>query len=790
MREVNLKILGMDCAACVARLDESILKEKGVQAVAVNYAAACARIQYDEEQTDLAHLAMRVKKTGYQVPLEQTDLCCRNLQEKYPEAEKYLQSVFGVKETEADFASGTLTVTCWPVQVEARQLLDACRSAGLEAEVAEIRGGEEEQQLQKRIRLLRALVAAAILTVPLMWEIAPKIQFLFGTAIALGPAMVFYRGALRGIRNKSLGMDFLVAASTTILYLYSTYIAFTVTGYVKLYYSAQGVLVSLILFGKYLEATAESETSGAIRKLLRLQPKTAMVEKDGRWQETDIDDIQQHDVVLVRPGERIPVDGIILEGQCAVDESMLTGESMPVDHSAGDHVIGGSLNRDGTVRIAAENLGKQSTLSRIVEIVRRAQNSKAPIQRFADRIASWFVPAVVLIAAAVFAAWYFWVRPGEFPPAMLACCDVLAIACPCALGLATPTSLMVGSGRAAELGILFRGGEELEKACEATTVIFDKTGTLTEGKPEVTDVLCVKGTPEDLVRLAAGLEYRSDHPLARAITEYAAGLGEGVLPPHAEQVRYIAGRGLQGTVDGRSTLCGSREFLAENGIDIEPLRKMRDLRREAKSEICLAQEGTLQGVFGVADRLKPGVPAMIRNLEEQGYTVGMLTGDSRETAEAIGAQAGISPEHIYWQVLPAEKEEKVEELKKRGVRVCMVGDGINDTPTLAAADVSVAMGTGSEIAVEAAGILLASGNVEKLPDVFQLSQITMRNVRQNITWAFCYNLIGIPAAAIGILHPSICATLMSLSSIGVLMHALKLRHALEKSKTGGNRNAG
>jgi Cu+-exporting ATPase len=783
MREVNLKILGMDCAACVARLDESIRKEKGVQSAVVNYAAACAHIQYDETQTDLANIALRIKKTGYRVPLEQTDLHCKNLQEGYAEAEKQLKSVFGVKETEADFAAGTLTVTCWPVQVEARQLLDACRSVGLEAEVTEMRGGEEDQQIQKRIQLLRALIAAAILTVPLMWEIAPKIQFLFGTAIALGPAMIFYRGAVRGIRNKSLGMDFLVAASTSILYLYSTYTAFTVTGYVKLYYSAQGVLVSLILFGKYLEATAESETSGAIRKLLRLQPKTAMVEKDGRWQEMDIDDIQQHDVVLVRPGERIPVDGIILDGQCAVDESMLTGESLPVDHCAGDRVIGGSLNRDGTVRVAAENLGKQSTLNRIVEVVRNAQNSKAPIQRYADRIASWFVPAVVLIAAAVFAVWYIWVRPGEFPPAMLACCDVLAIACPCALGLATPTSLMVGSGRAAELGILFRSGEDLEKACEAKTVVFDKTGTLTEGRPEVTDILSVGGPPDDLVRIAAGLEYRSDHPLARAITEYAAGVSGSELPPHVENVLYVAGKGLQGSVDGKETFCGSREFLQEKGIDVSALRNMRDLRKESKSEVCLAQEGKLNGIFGIADRLKPGVPDMVAKLERQGYTVGMLTGDGQKTAEAIGRQAGILPDRIYWQILPEKKAAKIEELK-RETKVCMVGDGINDTPALAAADVSVAMGTGSEIAIDSAGVLLASGNVEKLPEVFELSRLTMRNVRQNITWAFCYNLIGIPAAAIGILHPSICATLMSLSSIGVMLHALRLRHALEKKQSG------
>lgn len=729
MKDISLRILDMECAACVARLDRALEKLPGVQRAAVNHTAASALITYDEGVTDLAAIATRVKRVGFRVPVEERDLL--------PAEADALRAVLGVKDVAVQ-ADGTLTAYLWPIGVDGRDLAAACADAGCAVTLGELRGGDADQELEKRMDLLKTLVTSACCTAPLMLEMHPKLQFLAGTALQFGPGRYFYKSAWRGARNRTFGMDFLVSLSSTLIYLYSAYVTFTPRTSYKLYFASDGVLLSLILFGKYMEQVAAGEANSAIRRLMHLQPRTAVVQRGDTFVELPVDQIAEHDRVRIRPGERVPVDGTIVSGRCAVDESMLTGESMPVDKAPGDKVIGGSLNRSGSAIVSAEALGKASVLEQIIQIVRQAQCEKAPVQRFADKVARWFVPGVIGAAALTFLAWYRRVAPRNLERALLTCCDVLSVACPCALGLATPTGIMVGSGRAAEHGILFKSGVELENAYKADCVVFDKTGTLTNGAPALTDV-CPCGTvqPETLVRLAAALEQCSDHPLARAVTAYAQQQSDVPLP-QAEDFSYELGRGVRGTVAGAAVVCGSRTWLDELGIDTAPLAALPDLRAQAKTELCVARDGIVLGTLGI--------------------------------------------DHALSEARPDEKAAAIERLRAQGKTVCMVGDGINDTPALAVADCAVAMGGGSDIAIESAGILLPSGNLEKLPELFDISRATIRTIRQNLTWALFYNLVSIPVAALGVLHPSICATAMSASSIGVLMHSLRLKDGGKKER--------
>lgn len=682
MKDISLRILDMECAACVARLDRALEKLPGVQRAEVNYTAASALITYDERVTDLAAIAARVKRAGFRVPVEEQDLLPAEADaETAAAAAAALRAVFGVKGVAVQ-VDGTLTAYLWPIGVDGRDLASACAGAGCAVTPGELRGGDADQELEKRMDLLKTLVTSACCTAPLMLEMHPKLQFLAGTALQFGPGRYFYKSAWRGLRNRTFGMDFLVSLSSTLIYLYSAYVTGTPRRSYKLYFASDGVLLSLILFGKYMEQVAAGEANSAIRKLMHLQPRTAMVQRGDTFVELPVDQIAEHDRVRIRPGERVPVDGTVVSGQCAVDESMLTGESMPVDKAPGDKVIGDSLNRAGSAIVSAEALGKASVLEQIIQIVRQAQCEKAPVQRFADKVARWFVPGVIGAAALTFLVWYRRVAPRNLERALLTCCDVLSVACPCALGLATPTGLMVGSGRAAEHGILFKSGAELENAYKADCVVFDKTGTLTNGAPALTDV-------------------------------------------------------------------------------------------------CPCS-GVVLGALGIADTHKSEAAAVVAQLRAAGKEVWMMTGDHARTAEAIAAKVGI--DHVLSEVRPDEKAAAIERLRARGKTVCMVGDGINDTPALAVADCAVAMGGGSDIAIESAGILLPSGNLEKLPELFDISRATIRTIRQNLTWALFYNLVSIPVAALGVLHPSICATAMSASSIGVLMHSLRLKDSGKKER--------
>ena len=771
MTDISLKILDMECAACVRRLGKVISAQKGVARAEINFAASTAAVSYDEGVTDIAMIAATVRKAGFRVPIEEQELIpAGEIPEGVADA---LSSVFGVKSV--TIADGKITVCLWPVDIQARELVAACADCGCTVTAGERRGGDEDQELDKRMGLLQKLIGSAAATSLLMLELHPKAQFAVATALQFGPGRYFYKGALRDLRNRSFGMDTLISLSSTLIYLYSSHVAFTRKRNFTLYFGSDGVLLSLILFGKYIEQMAAGEANGAIRKLLHLQPKTAAVLVDGAVTEKPVDGIVHGDIVLVRAGERIAVDGTIMQGDCAVDESMLTGESLPVDKHPGDKVIGGSLCRAGAAKVTAEGLGKDSVLQQIVAAVRRAQCEKAPVQKFADSVAGWFVPAVVAAAAATFALWFKKLRPHDLEKALVTCCDVLSVACPCALGLATPTALMVASGAAAENGVLYSSGRFIENARKADTVVFDKTGTITKGSPEVTEILSLNGMDETaLLHLVASAEAMSDHPVAKAVVAHAKGVFGDFAPDPATDFEAVAGRGIKCSVNGKALICGSRRFLADNSIDAE------NLPDGTGTEVCAAYDGVLVGLVRVADVIKPEAREVVEKLKASGRQVWLVTGDNEQTARDIAAEAGI--ENVKANVLPTEKADIIARLKAEGRTICMVGDGVNDTPALAGADCSVAMGSGSDIAIESAGILLPSGDLKKLPEVFGLSEKTMRVVNQNLRWALVYNALSIPIAAAGVLHPSICATSMSLSSIGVLFNSLKLQNGRKERR--------
>lgn len=776
MKEIVIKICGIDCAACVDRLNRTLGETEGVLEAAVNYAAGSAYLRYDEEKLGIPDIARCIRKAGYEVPLGRAELYCEGLD---PErSDEYIAAVSAIDEVQsASFCDGnaTMELLLWPVGADIGKPIAALRELGVWAKPGEISDGDEEYTMRKRMELLRLITVGTFCTIPLLWDIHHIAQFILASIVQFWPGAYFYRSAFRSLRNRTVSMDLLVATSTTIIYLYSSYQAFYVPIEKMLYFMSGTVLITLLLFGKYLELIAMGETANSIKKLMRLQAKTAVVIRDGEEKELPIDEIEEHDTVIVRPGERIPVDGVIIEGSCAVDESMLTGESLPVEKNEGDELVGGTLNRSGTVRLSALRLGKESVLSQIIDTVRRAQSSKAPVQRLADKIASVFVPIVLVLSAAVFCVWYFVAAPGDLDRALYCVCSLTVIACPCALGLATPTALMVGAGRAAELGVLYRDGAELELAHKVSTVVFDKTGTLTEGKPEVCGMhTCPDADAETALIFAAALERLSLHPLSAAVTSYAAYRFPNALPPAVEGFEEVAGMGLSGTVSGERVVCGNRKLLLSFGVDTSVLPEPEG----TAAELCIAVgERALAAVY-VADRLRAKSAETVARLKRSGIEVWMLTGDNDKTAKAIASECGI--DRVISSVLPEEKAAKIAELKSGGRVVAMVGDGINDAPALAQADLAIAMGSGSDIAADSAGVVLLGGRIEATVTALRLSKNTMRTVRQNLLWAVLYNVICIPAAAFGIVNPSMAAAAMTLSSNGVLLNSLRLQKAGEK----------
>ncbi|MGG0865351.1 copper-translocating P-type ATPase, partial [Bacillus subtilis] len=633
-----------------------------------------------------------------------------------------------------------------------------------------------------------------ILSFPLLWAMVshfeftraiwlpdmfmnPWVQFALATPVQFIVGKQFYVGAFKALRNKSANMDVLVALGTSAAYFYSLYLSLMSIGsgahMIELYYETSAVLITLILLGKLFEAKAKGRSSEAIKKLMGLQAKNATVVRDDKEIMIPIEEVLEGDIVYVKPGEKIPVDGEIVEGQSAVDESMLTGESIPIDKNVGDTVIGSTINKNGFLKIKATKVGKDTALAQIIKVVEEAQGSKAPIQRLADVISGIFVPIVVGIAVVTFLIWYFVVSPGEFAEALEKFIAVLVIACPCALGLATPTSIMAGSGRAAEFGILFKGGEHLETTHRLDTIILDKTGTVTNGKPSLTDIILAEGIEEsEFLTLVGTAEKNSEHPLAEAIVE---GIREmGIELGSSETFEAVPGFGIQSTVNGKQLFIGTRRLMAKHNIIIQDeLAKMERLEKQGKTAMLVAIEGRYAGIVAVADTIKETSKEAISRLYSMGLDVVMITGDNTQTAQAIADQVGIKK--VIAEVLPEGKAEEVKKLQQSGKKVAMVGDGINDAPALATADIGMAIGTGTDVAMEAADLTLIRGDLTSIADAIFMSKKTITNIKQNLFWALAYNCIGIPIAAAGFLAPWLAGAAMAFSSVSVVLNALRLQ---------------
>ena len=667
--------------------------------------------------------------------------------------EKALNKLEGVTSANVNLSTNKAVVEFPSGVLEDSQIIEAIEKAGYKAEVERDVSSDREKELrEKEIKSLkRSFIISAILTLPLFsamffhmagqmniltngyfqWALATPVQFLIGAR--------FYKGAYKSLRGGGANMDVLIAMGTSAAYFYSVYNIFA--GVHEYYFEASAVIITLILLGKTFEAVAKGKTSEAIKKLMGLQPKTARVLKDGEEKEIPIENLQIGDIIIVKPGEKVPVDGVIVQGSSSLDESMITGESIPVDKGEGDQVVGATINKFGSFRFEAQKIGKDTVLSQIIKLVEDAQGSKAPVQRLADKISGIFVPTVIGIALVTFIAFYF---IDSFNTGLINAVAILVIACPCALGLATPTAIMVGTGKGAENGILIKSGEHLERAHKMDSIIFDKTGTITKGKPDVTDIVSFGEDRKEILRISASVEKTSEHPLGEAIVKKAE--EEGLALSEAESFSAVPGKGLKASFEGREILLGNRKLMRENDIDLTDREKdIEKLETEGKTAMILAVDGRLTGIIAVADGIKETSQAAIRELQDMGLKVFMITGDNERTARAIGAQVGI--ENILADVLPEDKASEVEKLKSQGMHVGMVGDGINDAPALAAADVGFAIGTGTDVAMEAADITLMRGDLEGVVTAMRLSHRTMKTIKQNLFWAFFYNTLGIPFAA-------------------------------------------
>ena len=800
----------MTCANCAANIERGVKKLDGVAEVNVNFASEKAAVAFDPQKLGVEDLIKRIEKTGYGISTSKiefpvTGMTCANCAMNI---ERTLnKKVPGVLAAAVNFASERATVTYIPGVAGIEDMIAAVEKAGygaiapvegLDAEDAEQQAREAEIRDQTHKFIVGVVFALPLFVLSMArdfgligaWSHAGWMNWFFfalATPVQFYTGWDYYKGGLKSLSNKSANMDVLVAMGSSVAYFYSLAVLLVPGFGTHVYFETSAVIITLIKLGKMLESRTKGRTGGAIRKLIGLQPKNAAVVREGIEIEIPITRVVVGDTVIVRPGERISVDGIVLAGESAVDESMLTGEPLPVDKQAGDMVVGGTINGHGLLRFTATRVGRETVLAQIIRLVQEAQGSKAPIQALADRVAAVFVPAVIGIALVVFVLW--WIATGDFVPAMIRLVAVLVIACPCALGLATPTAIMAGTGKGAENGILFKNGAALEMATKLDTIVLDKTGTITLGKPTVSDVVAFDAVASDenrLLEMSAAVERGSEHPVGKAIVRAAHSRGIALEEP--AEFKATGGMGVQALVHDRSVKVGKPKWFEEQSIDLRPAQDyIRTLQSQGKTVMMVVSDKVLCGLIAVSDALKPESKSAIAALHREKLKVVMLTGDNPETARSIAEQVGI--DEVVSEVKPDEKSTKVKALQVEGRRVGMVGDGINDAPALAQADVGLAIGTGTDVAIETADVILSSGSLTGVPRTIAISRATMRTIKENLFWAFGYNIILIPIAA-GILnpidslphflrqlHPIMAALAMAFSSISVVSNSLRLYKA-------------
>jgi P-type Cu+ transporter len=796
IQESQFQITGMTCAACAIRIEKGLNKMEGVEEATVNLALEKATILFDSATRSPADIQKKIQDLGYDVithkiDLDITGMTCAACSARI---EKGLKKMDGVMNANVNLALEKATVEYNPSLLSPKEMIQKVVKLGYEASVKSDETAQEtvDQRLRDIEIQQGKFIFSIILSLPLLWAMVghfsftsflyapdafmnPWVQLFLATPVQFFIGKQFYVGAYKALRNKSANMDVLVALGTSAAYFYSVYLSLGTLGNgmhsVGLYFETSAILITLIILGKLFEAKAKGKSSEAIKKLMGLQAKTAIVLRNGEELEMALEDVVSGDILLVKPGEKIPVDGEILEGRTALDESMITGESIPVDKTIGDMVIGATINKNGFIKIKATKVGKDTALAQIIKVVEEAQGSKAPIQRLADSISGIFVPIVVGIAIFTFIVWYVWVEPGNFANSLEKLIAVLVIACPCALGLATPTSIMAGSGRAAEFGILFKGGEHLEMTHRINTVILDKTGTITNGAPVLTDIITDYEEMEFLT-LIGSAEKQSEHPLAQAIVEGIKEKNNNLKD--VTDFEAIPGYGIKATIEGKEILIGTRRLMNQYTVEINHVvNQMESLEKQGKTAMLVAIDGSYAGMVAVADTIKESSHQAIKRLKDMGLEVIMITGDNEQTAQAIAKQAGV--DQVIAEVLPEGKADEVRKLQQQGKKVAMVGDGINDAPALAIADIGMAIGTGTDVAMEAADITLIRGDLNSIADAIYMSKNTIRNIRQNLFWAFAYNIIGIPIAAMGLLAPWLAGAAMAFSSVSVVLNALRLQ---------------